>query len=244
MSINLEKLKAALKEAGHEVSEGVQWLEKDLRALYDFAHFKFGLTKTQVQNGMAYPSTLPTTFPGHPGADAEAIGAETPAVTTPSTTAQAAAAGAATLTGTVPEGGQVVDTTLEQGNAPQTQAVPVSTVAAVPPSADPATEVKAEPAEPAVDAAPPAPAKVEDPVVPPVSESEVETKPDTAEPPKDSDPTTANGQTAANNPVTEETKVPTTETPVTDVPTATQEQASTDEKAAELSKEADEAKKD
>lgn len=77
MSFNFTAIKAALKEAGHVVSEGEQVLAADLKELYTFAHFHFGLNAQQVSYGLAYPQTITTAFPGHP--DAASAPVETPA---------------------------------------------------------------------------------------------------------------------------------------------------------------------
>lgn len=64
MNLNIAEVKAALKEAGHVVSEGTQWLQKDITALEQYAHFVWGIAKEKLHYGLAYPATLPADFPG------------------------------------------------------------------------------------------------------------------------------------------------------------------------------------
>lgn len=78
-AFNFTKLKAALVEAGHVVSEGEQLLVTDITEVYDYLYRNFALTVSQVAYGFAYPSTVPSTIPGHPDAeDKGAVQAETP----------------------------------------------------------------------------------------------------------------------------------------------------------------------
>lgn len=80
------ELKKAMSEAGHVVSEGETFLAKDFAALKDFAHFKFGLSETQVNYGLAYPEhLLSELFPGHP--DGKAMPAAATIATAETTTA-------------------------------------------------------------------------------------------------------------------------------------------------------------
>jgi len=72
MSFNISKIKAALTEAGHVVTEGAELAHKDMLELYDWAYLHLGLSKKQVQYGLAYPSTITKDFPGHPQAETTA----------------------------------------------------------------------------------------------------------------------------------------------------------------------------
>ena len=68
MSFNLTTLKKALGDAGYEVSKAEGLLASDLKHLFAFAHFNFGLSPSQVSYGLAYPETITKDFPGHPAA--------------------------------------------------------------------------------------------------------------------------------------------------------------------------------
>jgi hypothetical protein len=69
MNLNITKLKAALIEAGHIVSEGEQWLLSDLTELEHFAFRVYGIAKEKLHYGLSYVSLLPSDFPGHPDAE-------------------------------------------------------------------------------------------------------------------------------------------------------------------------------
>lgn len=69
MQFNIAEIKTVLKDAGHLVSEGEQLTLQDMTELCDWAYIHLGLSKIKVLFGMAYPSELPSTFPGHPDAD-------------------------------------------------------------------------------------------------------------------------------------------------------------------------------
>lgn len=139
MSFNFTAIKAALKEAGHVVSEGEQVLAADLKELYTFAHFHFGLNAQQVSYGLAYPQTITTAFPGHPDATAPV---ETPApVAAPAETP-------------APEPEPVAETPAPAPTpepAPTPPVPPVQT--SVPPVETPAPTPVETPAKPAADAA-------------------------------------------------------------------------------------------
>jgi outer membrane biosynthesis protein TonB len=82
MSFNISVLKKALTDAGHEVSKVEGLIGSDLKELFVFAHFNFGLSPSQVSYGLAYPETITTAFPGHPSAvaaTAEPVATPTPA---------------------------------------------------------------------------------------------------------------------------------------------------------------------
>lgn len=70
MKFDISKIKAALKDAGHLVSEGEQWLASDLKQLEDFAYRMYGVAKLTLHYGLSYPSELPCDFPGHPSSSA------------------------------------------------------------------------------------------------------------------------------------------------------------------------------
>lgn len=83
MNLNITKLKAALIEAGHVVSEGEQWLLSDLTELEHFAFRVYGIAKDKLHYGLSYVSLLPSHFPGHPDAEDAAEAAAPAAVAAP-----------------------------------------------------------------------------------------------------------------------------------------------------------------
>lgn len=225
------ELKKAMAEAGHVVSEGEVFLAKDFAALKDYAHFAWGYTEQQVNYGLAYPEhLLSELFPGHP--DGKAMPAPDVVPATESTTVDATE-GATNTVGATDSG--VAENANTTATAEQIKA---------------AQESVPEPAELPLDAAPdskPAVNEPQAPIVPdaeqttqqksmetviqndqsqappPVSDTKEEVKEavEVTDASKPEDTNTANEQTAQNNPVTDQTKVPTTETPVTETPTAT-----------------------
>lgn len=68
MKFNVAAIKAALKEAGHVVTDAEHLVASDLEQLYDYSMRHFGLKKQAVAYGLQYPSLLPKNFPGHPDA--------------------------------------------------------------------------------------------------------------------------------------------------------------------------------
>lgn len=64
---HIPSLKAAMKDAGYPVSDSVFTMSvDDLRHFYDYAYHKFGLSKEKAGYGLAYPTTVSATMPGHP----------------------------------------------------------------------------------------------------------------------------------------------------------------------------------
>jgi hypothetical protein len=68
MSFNYTAIKKALADAGHVVSKGASFVATDMSELEHFAAREFGLAKSKLLYGLAYPSLLPKDFPGHPDA--------------------------------------------------------------------------------------------------------------------------------------------------------------------------------
>jgi len=63
---NILALKNGMKSVGFVVSEGELMTARDMSEFYDWAQRFFGLTKIKAAYGLAYPSTVPKTMPGHP----------------------------------------------------------------------------------------------------------------------------------------------------------------------------------
>lgn len=63
---NISSLKAGMKTAGFVVSEGENMTAKDMSEFFDYAHRFFGLDKAKAAYGLAYPTTVSATMPGHP----------------------------------------------------------------------------------------------------------------------------------------------------------------------------------
>jgi hypothetical protein len=66
MKFNIAAVKAALKEAGHVVSEGEQWLATDIKELEHYAYRVYGIAKDVIHYALGYPSLITSDFPGHP----------------------------------------------------------------------------------------------------------------------------------------------------------------------------------
>jgi hypothetical protein len=64
MKFDVAAIKNVLKEAGYEVTKGEQMLAHDVQQLEHYAYFVWGIAKEKLHLGMAYPSTLPSGFPG------------------------------------------------------------------------------------------------------------------------------------------------------------------------------------
>jgi type IV secretory pathway VirB10-like protein len=64
MSFDYSAAKAAIKEAGHNVSNGPQILATDIKELVKFGRRVFGLSEVAVRKGIANTSLLPEGFPG------------------------------------------------------------------------------------------------------------------------------------------------------------------------------------
>jgi hypothetical protein len=161
MSFNYQAIKDALKEAGHLVSEGEAWVASDFSALYQFAKDKFGLLHDKVAYGLAFPSELPTDFPGHPNAGEEVVAVDTSKQIQP-VVVPAASTGVTS----------VVDTTDASVHA----AILEARVAAGVPTG-PAPEAEAEEAAPVADEAPVAEEAAEPVVEQPAPEVKQEAAP-------------------------------------------------------------------
>jgi hypothetical protein len=64
MSFDYSAAKAAIKNAGHTVSDGTHVLQTDIKELVKFGRRVFGLSETKVRQGIANPTLLPEGFPG------------------------------------------------------------------------------------------------------------------------------------------------------------------------------------
>jgi hypothetical protein len=71
MSFDYSAAKAAIKEAGHNVSNGPQILATDIKELVKFGRRVFGLSEVAVRKGIANTTLLPEGFPGVAAAPAE-----------------------------------------------------------------------------------------------------------------------------------------------------------------------------
>lgn len=81
MSFDYSAAKAALKQAGHTVSNGPQVLASDIKELVSFGRRTFGLKGSLVRRGINNTALLPKEFPGvaaAPVAEAAHVVAETP----------------------------------------------------------------------------------------------------------------------------------------------------------------------
>jgi hypothetical protein len=72
MSFDYSAAKAAIKEAGHTVSNGPHVLATDIKEIVKFGRRVFGLSDVAVRKGIANPGLLPD---GFPGATAEEVAA-------------------------------------------------------------------------------------------------------------------------------------------------------------------------
>lgn len=64
MSFDYSAAKAAIKKAGHTVSEGPHILATDVKEIVKFGRRIFGLSEVAVRKGIANPALLPEGFPG------------------------------------------------------------------------------------------------------------------------------------------------------------------------------------
>jgi hypothetical protein len=64
MSFDYSAAKAAIKKAGHAVSEGNQVLSTDIKEIVNFGRRMFGLPEHVVRRGLANGALLPEGFPG------------------------------------------------------------------------------------------------------------------------------------------------------------------------------------
>jgi hypothetical protein len=71
MKFNIVVLKAGMTKVGFIVSPGEQWTARDIGNFLDYAHRYHGLSRDRASYGLAYPSTVPNTIPGHPDFDEE-----------------------------------------------------------------------------------------------------------------------------------------------------------------------------
>jgi hypothetical protein len=90
MSFDYSAAKAAIKEAGHTVSNGPHILATDIKELVKFGRRVFGLNEVAVRKGIANPTLLPEGFPGATSAPvAETIENPVPAPVVVETPAEA-----------------------------------------------------------------------------------------------------------------------------------------------------------
>jgi outer membrane biosynthesis protein TonB len=64
MSFDYSAAKAAIKEAGHTVSNGPQVLASDIKEIVKFGRRMFGLNEIAVRTGIGNTELLPAGFPG------------------------------------------------------------------------------------------------------------------------------------------------------------------------------------
>lgn len=86
MSFDYSAAKAAIKEAGHTVSNGPHVLASDIKEIVKFGRSTFGMSEVAVRKGIANPTLLPEGFPGvasapvaTPVVEASPVATETPA---------------------------------------------------------------------------------------------------------------------------------------------------------------------
>ncbi len=73
MSFDYSAAKAAIKEAGHTVSDGPQILSTDIKEIVKFGRRVFGLSDVAVRKGIANTGLLPDGFPGATAAPADEV---------------------------------------------------------------------------------------------------------------------------------------------------------------------------
>jgi hypothetical protein len=69
MKFNIVALKNGMAKVGFVVSAGEAWTARDISNFLDYAHRFHGLSRDRASYGLAYPSTVPKTLPGHPDFD-------------------------------------------------------------------------------------------------------------------------------------------------------------------------------